>query len=99
MNVIFSVLSAAVIYTSPVMFTTDQLDGNEHCFSVEMDTTTISGSYYSLEKKEIKKAAAILLRKQILAEAAWAMTISFLRQIISGQILKILMGLILTEMD
>lgn len=72
MKVIFSVLSAAVIYISPAVFTTG------HANTPELDTLTVRGipdvQNVSPQKDGITKAATTLLRKQILAEAAWAMT-------------------------
>ena len=71
MNIIFSVLSAAVIYINPVVFTADSHANYATAYiSADPDTLIVSRSF---GKEGIEKAAAILLRKQILAEAAWAM--------------------------
>ena len=95
MKVIYSVLSAAVIYISPAVFANDYSPAGRDTLTVpatkpvqrisvssvqnESSTQKVSDptvqNIFDLPQKDgILMGATILLRKQILAEAAWAMT-------------------------
>jgi hypothetical protein len=95
MKVIFSVLSAAVIYISPAVFTNDYSPAGRDTLTLQslepaqsISVSSVQNEFSSqkapdsavqnasdlTQKEGIIKGATILLRKQILAEAVWAMT-------------------------